>query len=64
MTVDAVDQDEGIDDVIFYEIINGNLQINGTPSFSINESTGLISVNVPMLDREEHPTYMLTIRVR
>ena len=59
----AVDQDEGIDDAILYTISSGNLLINGTPSFAINESTGVISVNVPTLDREEHPTYTLTVTV-
>jgi hypothetical protein len=63
VAVGAEDQDEGVNDDIIYAITDGNLLINGTMSFSINESTGLISVNVPMLDREEHPMYDLTIRV-
>lgn len=64
VTVRAVDQDEGIDDTILYEISGGNLLINGTPSFAINTSTGVISVNVPTLDREEHPIYQLIVQVR
>lgn len=58
-----MDQDEGINDNILYEISGGNAMINGTPSFSINETTGLISVNVPMLDREEHGMYSLFVIV-
>ena len=58
-----MDQDEGINDDIIYTISDGNLIINGTQSFAINESTGLITVDVPMLDREEHSMYTLTITV-
>lgn len=58
-----MDQDEGINDSILYEILGGNAVINGTPSFSVNETTGVITVNVPMLDREEHPTYSLSVIV-
>lgn len=60
----ATDQDEGINDDILYTLSNGSLLINGTPSFSINATTGLITVNVPILDREEHPMYTLQIMVR
>lgn len=63
MRVEANDQDEGIDDDISYGIILGNLMINGTPTFSINTTTGVISVNVLSLDREEHDEYSLQIEV-
>ena len=62
--MNAADGDTGVDDDIVYSITAGNLLINGTPSFFINTSTGWISVNVPSLDREEHPMYHLAVRVR
>ncbi len=58
-----MDQDEGIDDDIIYSIASGNTRINGTPSFFINETTGWITVSVPLLDREEEEEYILTIMV-
>lgn len=61
--VHAFDQDQGINDAILYTITRGNLMINGTPSFFINESTGLITVNVPSLDREVHASYSLEVTV-
>lgn len=64
MRVNAVDGDEGINDDILYSITGGNLRINGTPSFSIDASSGWITVNVPSLDREEHNSYVLEITVR
>lgn len=64
MTVQARDQDEGINADILYEISSGNLLINGTPSFVINETTGEITVNADELDRETHSVYTLTIIVR
>lgn len=59
-----MDQDEGIDDDILYSITSGNTPINGTPSFVIDETTGWITVNVPILDREEEDQYNLIITVR
>ena len=64
MTVQARDQDEGINADILYAISSGNQLINGTPSFVINETTGEITVNVDKLDRETHSVYTLTIIVR
>ena len=46
-----------------YSITGGNSIINGTPSFSINDTTGWISVNVSSLDREEQAMYTLEITV-
>lgn len=60
--VRAMDQDEGINDSIIYEIISGNSMINGTPSFAINVTTGWITVNAPQLDRETHSSYSLRIQ--
>lgn len=60
----AIDQDEGIDDDIIYSITSGNTFINGTPSFVISNTTGWITVNVPLLDREEEEEYNLIITVR
>ena len=62
--VTAQDQDEGINDDVVYSIYDGNYLIGGIPSFSINASTGLITVNVPMLDREIHNMYLLLVEVR
>ncbi len=62
--VRAFDGDRGVDDDILYEIISGNLEINGTPSFIIGRETGVISVNnISSLDRETHSQYTLTVQV-
>ncbi len=58
-----MDQDEGINDAILYSISNGNEEIDGIPSFAIDNTTGMITVNVPSLDRETHSSYQLEIQV-
>ena len=63
LAVSARDQDEGIMDSVVYSITDGNLEIDGVPSFSINPTSGLISVNTNELDRELHPRYSLTVQV-
>ena len=37
--------------------------INETLSFYINDTTGLITVNAPSLDRELHSSYTLVVTV-
>lgn len=59
----AFDGDVGVNDIILYTITAGNLEINGTESFAIGNESGIITVNVPSLDREEHPQYDLTVQV-
>ena len=61
--VRAIDQDLGVNDDVVYEIISGNLNINGVPSFAINNETGVIFVNTETLDRETYQQYMLTVMV-
>ena len=61
--VTAFDGDRGVNDNIIYTIVSGNLDINGTESFDINMTTGMIFVNVTMLDRETHEEYRLTVEV-
>ena len=56
MTVEANDADSGILGEVRYSIISGNV---GT-AFSINETTGLISVNAD-IDRELISAYTLTV---
>ena len=59
-----MDQDEGInDDIIFSILPSGNTRIDERPSFIINEVTGWITVNVPVLDRETEEEYSLNVRV-
>jgi hypothetical protein len=59
--VTAIDGDRGVNDDITYTIVSGNLEINDTESFGINMTTGVIFVNTPVLDREVHPMYTLTV---
>ena len=59
----AIDQDFGVNDDVVYEIISGNLEINGTSSFAIDNETGVIYVNTNTLDRETYQQYMLTVMV-
>lgn len=61
--VTAIDQDFGVNDDVVYEIISGNLELNGNNSFAIDNETGVIYVNTNTLDRETYQRYMLTIRV-
>ena len=61
--VTAIDGDRGVNDDITYTIVSGNLEINDTESFGINMTTGVIFVNTPVLDREVHPMYTLTVEV-
>ena len=61
--VRAFDQDLGVNDAVLYDILSGNLEINGVDSFAINNETGVIYVNTPTLDRETYQQYMLIIRV-
>ena len=63
VTVQAFDGDRGVDDTIRYSIIDGNEEINGTLSFVIGNESGVITVNVPSLDRETHHEYTLTVQV-
>ena len=59
----AIDQDFGVNDAVLYDIISGNLELDGVDSFAINNETGVLYVNTPTLDRETYQQYMLTIRV-
>lgn len=61
--VTAFDQDLGVNDAVVYEIISGNLEIDGIGSFAIDNETGVIYVNTSSLDRETYQQYMLTIMV-
>ena len=60
----AVDGDRGVNDDIVYTLVSGNMVINDTESFGINMTTGIIFVNAPVLDREIHQVYTLTVEVR
>ncbi|KAI6657182.1 Hedgling [Oopsacas minuta] len=61
-TVQAEDTDHPLIATTFtYSIIFGNDQIGGLDSFTIDPTTGVISVAVTMLDHEEHPDYALVI---
>ena len=61
--VTAFDQDVGVNDGVIYSITSGNSPINGSESFAINSTTGVIYVNTTRLDRETHASYILTIGV-
>ena len=61
--VRAFDQDFGVNDDVSYSIISGNLEIDGTDSFAIDNETGVIYVNINSLDRETYQQYMLTVMV-
>ena len=61
--VTAVDQDFGVNDDVTYEIISGNLGLDGVESFAINNETGVIYVNTNTLDRETYQQYTLTVMV-
>ena len=61
--VTAFDQDVGVNDDVIYSILSGNNPINGSESFAINSTTGVIYVNTTVLDRETHASYQLTIGV-
>ncbi len=60
----ASDQDVGVNDDVLYSILSGNSILNGSESFAINATTGVIYVNTTMLDRETHQQYTLFVRVR
>ncbi len=61
--VTAADQDVGVNDNVLYSITSGNSILNGNESFAINATTGVISVNTALLDRETHQQYTLDVRV-
>ena len=62
--VEAIDQDEGLNESVTYLIVSGNAPLGGEPSFDINSTTGVIFVNVTSLDRERTAVYTLTVMVR
>ena len=62
--VEAIDQDEGLNESVTYLIVSGNDPLGGEPSFGINSTTGVIFVNVTSLDRERTAVYTLTVMVR
>ncbi|NXO34593.1 CDHR2 protein, partial [Locustella ochotensis] len=57
LTVDAMDQDTGVNDKIFYSIINASVP------FVINNITGTITVSEP-LDREQLPREEVLLEVK
>lgn len=61
--VTAYDGDRGVNDEVEYWLEEGNSAIGGNGSFTINSTTGEVSVNVTGLDRETHHTYSLTVKV-
>ena len=61
--VEAIDQDEGLNESVTYLIVSGNDPLGGEPSFDINSTTGVIFVNVTSLDRERTAVYTLTVMV-
>ena len=61
--VTAVDQDFGVNDDVIYEIVSGNLGIDGIESFAIENETGIIYVNTNSLDRETYQQYTLIVMV-
>ena len=58
-TVSAVDQDSGAPGIVQYSIIQSN-PASGISRFQINPTSGLL-VTTTSLDREEYPSYSLTI---
>ncbi|NXQ40998.1 CDHR2 protein, partial [Catharus fuscescens] len=56
LTVQAIDQDTGVNDKIFYIITNASVP------FVINDTTGIITVSEP-LDREQLPSEQVLLQV-
>ncbi|ETE66163.1 Cadherin-related family member 2 [Ophiophagus hannah] len=54
MTVLAIDKDKDVDDIILYSVINTFLSLDASSLFTVNQSTGVITVS-SNLDREGVP---------
>ena len=61
--MNAQDGDRDINDNITYSIVPGNDLVNGTNIFIIDNETGVISVNIDILDRETFSEHDLSVQV-